>query len=170
MSNIDLLSLKAGDIFEVKNVEYIMLEQLAHNRTAIIRKELLKKYMKFGNDNNWKTSCIRDFLNKAYLDEIESVFGENRIVEHTVDLLSLDGLDDYGTSTDKISLLTIDQYRKYKKELGGNLYSNWCLITPDTTSNHTDPFILYIRAVYGDVDVEYCDCIFGVRPFFIIQS
>lgn len=170
-SNIDLLSLKAGDTFKV-NVEYIVLEQFVGNKTAIIRKELLKDTMAFdGDNNNWKTSDIREFLNKDYLEEIKEAFGKDKIVEHTVDLLSLDGLDDYGTSTDKVSLLTIDQYRKYRKVIGGNLDNYWWLVTPDSTSS--DSSASYVRYVDSDGSVDCYDCSWGdvgVRPFFILQS
>ena len=111
--DVNLLSLKVGDIFNMDNVEYIVLEQLEGNQTAIIRKEVLEESMKFDSDNNnWKTSSIRRYLNDEYLREIENVFGRERIIEHIVDLLSLEGLDDYGVSTHKVSFLTIDQYRK----------------------------------------------------------
>ena len=33
----------------------------------------------------------------------------------------MDGLDDYGTCRDRIRLLDIDQYRKYRKVLGKNM-------------------------------------------------
>lgn len=170
-NEIDLLALKAGEIFKVDSVEYIVLEQLANNQTAIIRKELLEDTMEFDSDNNnWKTSNIRKFLNEEYLEEIEKVFGKDRIVEHTVDLLSMDGLDDYGTSVDKVSLLTIDQYRKYRKVLGNNLDNWWWLITPDSTSS--DASSRYVQCVLSDGCVDYCGCGFdvGVRPFFILQS
>lgn len=167
---IDLLALKAGEIFKADNVEYIVLEQLADNQTAIIKKELLEDTMEFGSDNNWKTSSIREFLNGEYVEEIEKVFGKDKIVEHMVDLLSMDGLDDYGTSTDKVSMLTIDQYRKYRKTLGGNLDSWWWLVTPDSTPSGDSAS--FVRGVGSDCRIGYggCVCVEGVRPFFILQS
>ena len=170
-ADTDLLALKAGETFNVNDVEYIVLEQLDGNQTAIIRKELLEDEMEFDSDNNdWRTSSIRGFLNGEYLEEIRKAFGKERIVEHTVDLLSLDGLDDYGTSNDKVSLLTIDQYRKYRKVLGGNLDDWWWLITPDSTSSgESASYVLYVFSCGG---VGYRDCVGGkgVRPFFILQS
>ena len=169
-ADIDLLSLKTGEIFEVNNVEYIVLEQLHANQTAVIRKELLDD-MEFGDDNNnWKTSSIRKYLNGDYLKEIEEAFGKDRIVEHKVDLLSLDGLDDYGVSIDKVSLLTIDQYRRYRKVLGDNLENWWWLSTPDSTPSGYSG--RYVRCVYSNGRVYYCGCDYsgGVRPFFILQS
>lgn len=167
----DLLALKVGDIFKVDNVEYIVLDQLNGNQTAVIRKDLLEDAMEFDSDNNnWRTSSIRKYLNGEYLEEIEKAFGKDRIINHTVDLLSLDGLNDYGTSIDKISLLTIDQYRKYRKVFGGNLNSWWWLITPDSTPSGLSA--RYVRCVDSGGGVGYGDCGYdgGVRPFFILQS
>ena len=65
--DIDLLSLSPGEIFKVNNIEYIVLEQLDGNQTAVIRKELLEDDMEFGSDSNWITSNIKEFLNNAYL-------------------------------------------------------------------------------------------------------
>ncbi len=124
-NRVELSTLKAGEVFKANNVEYIVLEQLENESTAVIRKELLKDTMKFDSDNNnWKTSSIRKYLNCEYVKKLNEVFGENNIIEHTVNLLSLDGLDDYGTSIDKVSLLDIDQYRKYRKVIGENK-DNW---------------------------------------------
>lgn len=171
-ADIDLLSLKGGEVFEANNIEYIVLEQLGGNKTAVIRKELLEDDMQFDFDNNnWKTSSIRKKLNNDYLRELEEAFGKDRIVEHTVDLLSLDGLDDYGTSIDKVSLLTVDQYRKYRKLLGENLDKWWWLITPDSTSSGKEA--CYVRCVDsgGVVGCDGCGWnVEGVRPFFILQS
>lgn len=172
--NIDLLALKPGDVFHKSNVEYIVLEQLPDKQTAVIRRYLLENEMEFDSDNNnWKTSSLRERLNNnvdGYLREVEDAFGKDQIVTHTVDLLSLDGLDDYGTSNDKISLLNIDQYRKYRKILGENMDNWWWLLTPDSTpSGSGSRYVRYVNSC-GDVSFSLCGCDGGVRPFFIVQS
>lgn len=170
--DIDLLTLKSGEVFKINGVEYIALEQLNNNQTAVIRKELLEENMMFGSDNNnWKISDIRKRLNEEYLKEIENIFGKDKIVDHTVDLLSLDGLEDYGTSIDKVSLLTIDQYRKYRRVLGENLDSWWWLVTPNSTP--TGYGSRCVQCVDSDGNVCCGDCGWGdggVRPFFILKS
>lgn len=166
----DITLLNPGNTFKVNNVEYIVLEQFGLHQTAVIRKETLKNDMKFGSNNNWKESDIQKFLNGEYLEGIERDFGKDRIVKHTIDLLSLDGLDDYGTSTDKVSILTIDQYRKYRKLFCDNLNKCWWLATPDSTLSGNGE--RYVRCVGSDGGVGYdvCDYAGGVRPFFILQS
>lgn len=172
--NIDLLALKQGDVFHKNNVEYIVLEQLPDKQTVVIRKYLLENKMEFDSDNNnWKTSSIRERLNNnvdGYLREVEDAFGKDKIVTHTVDLLSLDGLDDYGTSNDKISLLTIDQYRKYRKILSENINKWWWLLTPDSTSSGSSASCVRYVDSFGRVVYDLCGYDGGVRPFFIIQS
>lgn len=114
-----LSSVKVGDII---NDKYIVLEHFVDGTTAVIRKDLLENLMKFGDDNNdWRQSIVRKYLNNDYLREIEAEFGEDNIVEHTTNLFSIDGLDDYGTCHNKVGLFDIDQYRKYRKVLGKNM-------------------------------------------------
>lgn len=52
-------------------------------------------------------------------------------VEHTTNLFSMDGLDEYGTCRDKVGLLDIGQYRKYRKVFGKNMDGWWWLLTPN---------------------------------------
>ena len=169
---VELSTLKAGDVFKVSDVEYIVLEQFENDTTAVIRKELLEDNMEFdSNNNNWKTSSIRKYLNCDYLKELNEVFGEDNIIEHKVNLLSLDGLDDYGTSTDKVSLLDIDQYRKYRRVIGGNKDNWWWLLTSDSTSSGWS--FRDVRCVGSNGNVGYDGCCSydgGVRPFFILKS
>lgn len=73
----------------------------------MIRKEELREDMEFGRDNDWKASDVRKFLNGVYLEGLAEAFGAGNIAGHTVDLTSLDGLKDYGKSTDRVSLLTL---------------------------------------------------------------
>ena len=86
-----------------------------------------------------------------------------------MDLLSLDGYDDYGRTTDKVSVLTIDQYRKYHKFIGNVDRWNW-LATPDSTPSGTDASSVQIVNDSGDVNWDYSDYCGGVRPFFLLKS
>lgn len=171
-NKVKLSTLKHGNIFKSNDVEYIVLEHFDNDTTGIIRKELLEeRNMKFdSNNNNWGTSYIRKFLNGDYLETLNSSFGKDNIVEHTVDLLSLDGLDDYKTSTDKVSLLTIDQYRKYRKILGENKNNWWWLSTPDSTPSGCGSGNVRCVSSDGGVGCGWCNYVEGVRPFCILKS
>lgn len=167
-NKIVLSSVKVGDVI---NDKYIVLEHFDDGTTALIRKDLLEDSMEFSDTNNdWRGSNIRKYLNNDYLKEIEVEFGEGNIVEHTTNLFSMDGLDDYGTCRDKVGLLDIDQYRKYRKFLGKNMNKWWWLLTPDSTpSGWSAQFVRYVGND-GCVDCFGYGYSGSVRPFCILKS
>ena len=81
----------------------------------------------------------------------------------------MDGQTEYAHCKDKISILTVDEYRKYRKFLP-NMDKWWWLITPWST-----PYNDYFKSVAvvsssGNVDDYYCDFDYGVRPVCIFSS
>lgn len=170
IGKVVLSKMKPGESFkDDEGIEYIVLDH-SKDTTAVIHKELLPTKMEFGSTNNWKNSNVRTYLNSTYYQELCKKFGQTNIVEHTTDLFSLDGLDDYGKTRDFVGLLTIDQYRRYRRVLGKNIDSWWWLATPDSTPSGWSS--RYVRCVGcdGDVDFSGCDYPGGVRPFFILSS
>lgn len=167
-SGIELSLLKPGDVFEKNGVQCIVCEQLEDGRTAVIKKDRLNDTMKFGNDNNWMNSDLRTYLNGEYCNEIKNIFGAENIVEHEVDLTSLDGYDDYGVSTDKVSVMNIDRYRKYHRIIGNTGDWNW-LSTPNSTpSGNGSSDVLSVGS--DGVDWDGCHGFRSVYPFFVIKS
>lgn len=164
-----LRDLNPGDTFVKNNVEYIVCEHFENGGTAVIRKKCLKDDMKFGSTNNWAESNIRKFLNGEYLKNISDDFDQDNILDHEVCLLSLDGYDDYGRTTDKVSVLTIDRYRKYHKFIGNVDRWNW-LSMPDSTPSGIGASRVRYVGLGGCVDWGYVDITCGVHPFFVLKS
>lgn len=125
----------------------------------------------FGKNNNYSESNIRKKLTDGDLaKELNKEFGD-RLTPITLDLLSLDGLDDYGiVEGDTLAIPTLDLYRECRKSIP-NSDSWWWLATPDSTpSGAGASFVRYVSS-RGRVDYIDCDwCGGGVRPFFILQS
>lgn len=134
---VELSTLKPKDEFKLGDEVFIVLEQTG-NSTKVISKEFAYNKVKFGNCLNWSLSSIREMLNNEYLEKIAAIIGEKNILPMNRDLTSLDGLDDFGSCTDKVSLLTSAEYAKYHKIL--SLKSNyphwWWLITPISTPSN----------------------------------
>ena len=165
-----LKDIPIGSTFNINDTDFILLEHYDNGTTGIIRKEPLKK-MRFGPNNDWRTSDVRKYLNIKYVKELTTHLGNENIVKHTVCLLSHDGLKDYKHSTDKVSLLTFDQYRKYRNVLGANLTSWWWLATPDSTPSGNGA--VFVRYVCSSGDVSYDGSRWddgGVRPFLTLKS
>lgn len=170
-NKVELSTLKPRDEFKLGDEVFIVLEQ-TDNGTRVISKEFAYNDVKFGDNLNWNVSPIRRMLNNEYFKKIAAIIGEKNILSMDRDLTSLDGLDDYGTCTDKVSLLTSAEYAKYHKILGlkSNYPDWWWLITPASTpSNDYARRVCYVRSsgVLGCYDCDYC---FGVRPFLNLES
>jgi hypothetical protein len=169
-NGIKLSDLKPKDEFKIGDEVYIVLEHTEAG-TRVISKNFIYK-MKFGDNNNYAISTVRDKLNGEYYNKIASIVGENNIIPMKRDLTSLDGLDDYGTCVDNISLLSVSEYAKYHKILGLNSkYPDWWwLITSASTPSNG-----YSRGVCcvssdGVPGWDGCDYSRGVRPFLTLES
>lgn len=122
---------------------------------------IYKKAFDDNNNNDWKESSLRKYLNGEYLQKFTDV----NLVSWQQDLIIDDGLD-YGSSEDKIFLLTAEQYRKYRKNMRGIMEDWWWLITADSTINH------FVRLVNTDGSLNtgpaYISHI-GVRPACVVD-
>lgn len=115
---------------------------------------------------------VRPLLNGEYYNKISKLVGESNIIPMERDLTSIDGLDDYGTCTDKITLLSVSEYVKCHKILGlKSNYSSWLwLITPASTpSNDCFYGVCYVNS-HGIPGWINCDCRGDIRPFFCLNS
>lgn len=170
-NKVKLSDLKPKDEFKIGDEVFIVLEQ-TENGTRVIAKEFAYCNVKFGDNSDWKVSSIRKTLNNEYFKKIAAIIGEKNILTMDRDLTSLDGLDDYGTCTDKVSLLTSAEYAKYHKILGLK-YSYpdwWWLITAASTpSNDCSRFVCVVNS-FGILNWYGCDCSNGVRPFLNLES
>lgn len=170
-----LCNLKPKDEFKIGDDTFIVLEQTDEG-TKVIAKDFVCDNMRFGHCSDWRKSPIRDWLNGEYYKKIAKLIGSQNIISMDRDLTSLDGLDDYDTCSDKITLLSVSEYAKYHNILGlsSGLKPNyscwWWLITPTSTPNND-----YHRSVCYVVHkgaLGWDDCGFhgGVRPVLTLNS
>ena len=170
-NSVKLSDLKPKDEFKIGDEVFIVLEQ-TDNGTRVIAKEFTYCDVKFGDNSDWKASPIRKTLNNEYFKKIAAIIGEKNILTMDRDLTSLDGLDDYGTCTDKVSLLTSAEYAKYHKILGlkPNYPDWWWLITPASTPSNDYSRRVCIVSSNGFLSWLGCDFSLGVRPFLTLES
>ena len=159
--------LKIGDEFELADVNWKILD-ITDAGYMCIGDSLGNKI--FDNDsNNWNKSSLRAYLNGEFYEKISKEIGKDNIVSFKRDLLSLDGLEEYGELDDFVSLLTVDEYRKYRKRIP-NTDEWWWLITPWST--HCNDCDIYTTVVSpsGYVNYYFCGNYRGVRPVCIFSS
>lgn len=168
-NNIKLADIQVGDTFTVGKHTFIVLEQVEGRTFALTKNAICN--MTFGKSNNFAQSEVRTKLEDFAWEIMESV-GEGNLIEHTVDLTSDDGLDDYGEVDTKASLLTADMYRKYVRVIDRyKLDTWWWLATAFSTTTHDDDYWVKCVSPHGFIrngNYDYND--FGVRPFCIFVS
>ena len=174
-----LYECKVGNVIvdDIGNEWYVVEQDIENNRTKVWKKELIDGTYKFGNgSNDFRTSEIKNVLNDEngkILSDIYKGFGKENVLLDTVDLLSMDGLDTYGTCNCKVHLGTFDDYRKARKNgmfRTENEKPFW-LDTPDSTNEGCSASC--VQFVYGDGSVRCGGCywdVCGVRPFCSLDS
>lgn len=164
-----LAEIKIGETFKVAEIEFIKFAD-ENGKTIAVAKDILFK-SSFGENNNFSESRVKIRLEREILQNIEKAIGAENIVEHEVDLLSLDGDDKWGKEKCKISIPTFDFYRNNVKIFDKYKIGDWWwLATPDTTSTHYGDDWTVCVSPRGD----FFNCAYfgnnGVRPFIIFVS
>ncbi len=161
------IGLSIGDEFQLAGTTWKIMDITDTGYMCLAESIGNKKFD--SDDNNWTTSKLRSYLNKEFLEKLEEEIGEGNVLGFERNLLSLDGQTEYGSCTDKVSLLTVDEYRKYRKYIP-NANKWWWLISPwSTPCNGYSGAVAVVSSSGYFYDDRYYDYS-GVRPFCIFSS
>lgn len=160
-----------GKIAHIGEYEFIVIktdEKLG--TTELLLKDSLCT-MKFGDNNDFRTSEIKKFLDK-FADEISQIIGAQNLVEHIVDLTADDGLKCYGAIKSKMSLFTANMARENVDIIDEfKLDEWWWTCTPYSTPKHENSSYVKCVSPRGCVNSDYGNwCEYSVRPFCIVKS
>ena len=158
-----------GKVIELAGMEWLILDKTEKGYFAILNGFDGRERTFDSASNNWISSKLRNELNTRFLKKITDELGEDAVIEFDRDLLSMDGQTEYGHCKDKISLLTVDEYRKYRKLLP-NMDKWWWLLTPWSTPVNDFSTTDAVVSPSGDILDYYCDLGYGVRPACIFSS
>ena len=161
-----LKEIKPGEVFTYANYEWIKLEQ----EGLCLMKDILEERAFDEDFNDWRNSELRKYLNNDFYENlIKSGADEKDFLMIETDLTADDGMKDYGTSKDLISLMTADRYRS-NRHLLKSLESWWWLATPCSC---LASYSRYVRCVYSSGALSYygaCVGHGGVRPLCNLKS
>lgn len=154
-----------GGVIEIAGMKWKVLEKVEKGFFCILDgfESLTTEFDT--NTNDWKASDLRNHLNVDFKNKIEEAIGEE-LIEFRRDLLSLDGQTEYGDCVDKVSLLNVDEYRKYRKMLP-NTDKWWWLCTPWSTPCNGYKASVAVVSPSGDFYDVGCCYSNGVRPVCI---
>lgn len=162
-----LTGLKVGDYFEVAGTKWRILDIKPCGYVCL--SDVLEESRTFDSEtNNWKSSSLRKYLNNDFYKKIADEIMEKNILPFGRDLLSLDGQNEYGDCTDYVSLLSVDDYRQYRK-LIPNIDKWWWLLTPWSTPCNGYETQVSVLSPSGDFYYYFCYNVIGVRPLCIFS-
>lgn len=162
---MEKLKLYPGERFIFNDIEFVCLEW--NDDTFFAMTTELWKTLPFDEDrkNDWRKSSLRRILNEQFLPLI----GENHLVITTQSLTADNGDTAYGGSSDFITLITDDQFRKYRDILLPivNEFDDWMwTITPWACLSPSASNGYYVRYVTptGNISFSYAYTSLGVAP------
>ena len=162
----EIPELRIGDTVEIVGITWRKFKEDEDGNSYMLADEAIK-ISSFGTSNDCRESPIRKELGELAKNIEKEI--EDRLVPIEVNLLSHDGLDDYGKCQDLVSILTYDLYRNNRKNI--KLIGEWWwLSTPNSTPSGCG--FGYVRCVNdsGDVSCFRYGYDGAVRPFFIFKS
>lgn len=149
------------------------------NMSLCIAEDVLKgengevRYMAFDTDNknDFAASSVRAFLNGDFLEELAAAGADKEAFAPIVlDLTSDDGLDDYGTDSAKIGLITDQMYRAFRKIIPKASEDYWTC-TPFSTERNG--YKSFVRRVHASGALHYNFAYYGgggARPLCALKS
>lgn len=161
-------NLGIGDTFELASIKWKILD-IDERGYVCLADDKFEDRMQFDSAcNNWTSSDLRSYLNTTLYNQIANVIDKDNIVQFERDLISLDGQTEYGTCVDNVSLISLDEYRKYRKLIPNTDYT-WWTCTPWSTSERGWKRSMAVVSLSGYLYDDDCNFYNGVRPFCIFS-
>lgn len=167
-------SLQPKSVFSYGGIDWLVLGRKNGNTSGVLclaEKELFNKAFANDNCNNWEDSSLREHLNNDFLEKLlGNGAAEAAFMPMVTDLTADDGLKDYGTCEDLISLISCQQYRKYRGIIP-NADGWWWTCTACSTKANGYSYNTRIVISDGSLSYSYAYHSYGgVRPLCTLQS
>lgn len=165
-----IADLKLGTRFTYGTHNCMVLDHLEQGTLCMV---LDSVKCKFGQNNNYAESELKEYLNEWYLDDwLNDGACFTDFVEMEVDLTANDGLDDYGKCCCFLAPRTCEQHRKYRKLIPNLDELEWTVTAYSTESNKCS-YDAYLVTSAGALSIIYFSYgvygAYGVRPLFILN-
>lgn len=170
-NKVELSTLAPGDVFEIGKNDFIVLEQMSFE-TKVISKDFMAENIVYDEDSrDYNESNLKKVIEDEVQPIIESEVGENNLVEHTVELTSVDMQHEFDDCKCKVRPITFDEARKYNNLLPNKELDDWWwTCTPWSTTERGWKYGMTVVSSAGCIGGNYCNDYVGVRPFCILES
>lgn len=170
-NKVQLSELKPGEVFKIGKHDFIVLEQ-KNEATKVISKNFMAENAVFDEDTrDYNKSNLKKVIENEIQPIIEAKLGADNLVEHIVDLTSVDMQHEFEPCTCKVRPITFDEARQYNdllvnKELG----DGWWTCTPWSTAERGWTYAIAVVYSSGDLSNHSYGVFNGVRPVCILKS
>lgn len=165
-----LKNLPVGGEFLIGEDCFIVLDQ-EDDKTFVVSKNHMLKNQMFGYTLDYKESELRKKIEEEIQPKIEAEVGAENILEHVVDLVTVDMKRDFGTLNCKVRPFTFDEARKYNDLLVNKELDDWTwTCTPWTRKESGWGNAVACIWRLGDLDYGSGDCGDGVRPVMWLKN
>lgn len=170
-SKVQLSTLNPGDVFKIGEHDFIVLEQ-KQEQTMVISKRFMAEDKKFDEGSrDYNKSSIKELIENSIQPIIENAVGADNIIEHEVDLISVDMQNEFSRCRCKVRPITFDEARKYNDLIVNKDLYGWCwTCTPWSAKERGYVYSVTVVSPSGNFDNNVCYFNFGVRPFCILKS
>lgn len=170
-NKVQLSELKPGEVFKIGKYDFIVLEQ-KNGATKVISKGFMAEDIVFDEDTrDYNKSNLKKVIESDIQPIIEAELGADNLVEHIVDLTSVDMQHEFKLCTCKVRPITFDEARQYNSLLvNKNLGDWWWTCTPWSTADRNWKYAIAVVSSSGGI---YCSSCFSgnvVRPVCILKS
>lgn len=170
-NKVELSTLAPGDVFEIGKNDFIVLEQIGAEVKIISKNFMAKNVVYDETSRDYNKSNLKEMIEDKIQPIIESEVGENNLVEHTVELTSVDMQHEFDDCKCKVRPITFDEARKYNNLLPNkDLDDWWWTCTPWSTEERGCSYSIAVVSSAGNVYDNICRNNGGVRPVCILKS
>ena len=170
-NRVELSTLNPGETFKIGEHDFIVLEQ-KQGQTVVISKGFMAENVTFDEySRNYNESSLKKLIESNIQPIIEDAVGADNLVEHEVDLTSVDMQNEFGTCSCKVRPITFNEVRRYNDLLvNKDLGYWWWTCTPWSTKKRGYKYSIAVVYPSGVIDNDSCDDDYGVRTFCILKS
>lgn len=171
-NRVQLSTLVPGDVFEIGENDFIVLERM-DSKTKVISKNFMAENVVYDeNSRDYNESNLKRVIEDEIQPIIESEVGEENLFEHMVELTSVDMQHEFFDRNYKVRPITFDEARKYNNLLPNkDLDDWWWTCTPWSTAERGWTYSMAVVSSAGCINDNYgCNCSCGVRPVCILKS
>ena len=168
---VQLSTLPAGATFKIGNWNFIVLKH-ENGETKVISKGFLLEDVMFDrNTRDYNKSSLKKKIESEIEPIIVKEIGEDNIVEHKAELVTVDMQKEFDDVTCKVRPITFDEAREFNDLIvNEDLDDWWWTITPWSTKARGYEYSISVVSPRGYfIDGSYCGN-GGVRPFCILKS